>query len=108
MYRNKEILEHARGKACQNCWKQDGTTVAAHSNLLEHGKGRGIKAHDCFVAYLCHECHTDYDTGSLSQGIFNRAMTRTRQIAIDAGLIDNQTVADVYFGKYSKVVQRDA
>ena len=45
------------------CMTEDGTVVAAHSNLLEHGKGRGIKAHDGMHAWLCHRCHSDYDQG---------------------------------------------
>lgn len=41
----------------------DGTIVAAHSNLLEHGKGKGLKAHDCYAAALCFDCHSDLDQG---------------------------------------------
>lgn len=47
-----------------HCGKQDGTVVAAHSNQLRDGKGRGIKAHDFRVAALCHTCHFDLDQGS--------------------------------------------
>lgn len=45
------------------CGSQDGTVVAAHSNLLEHGKGRGLKAHDGMHAWLCYRCHTELDQG---------------------------------------------
>ena len=63
MYRNKKILAEAQHHACQSCGNDDETVVAAHSNQLRHGKGRGIKASDCFVAYLCHACHEWLDAG---------------------------------------------
>ena len=46
------------------CDSQDGTIVAAHSNLYDHGKGKGLKAHDGMMAWLCHRCHSEYDQGS--------------------------------------------
>lgn len=42
----------------------DGTIVAAHSNQLRDGKGKGIKAHDFRIAYLCYGCHYEIDQGS--------------------------------------------
>lgn len=63
MYRNKKLLELARSRPCVMCGNDDGTTVAAHSNLLEHGKGKGLKAHDAMHAWLCYRCHTEYDQG---------------------------------------------
>ena len=47
-----------------NCGAQDGTVVAAHSNQLRDGKGRGIKAHDYRIAALCYRCHSDLDQGA--------------------------------------------
>jgi hypothetical protein len=41
----------------------DDSVVAAHSNLLEHGKARGLKADDSMVAWLCYRCHSEYDQG---------------------------------------------
>jgi len=52
-----------RESQCQNCGTQDGTVVAAHSNQLKDGKGRGIKAHDYRIAALCHTCHMELDQG---------------------------------------------
>ena len=63
MYRNKKLLEIVRGSPCQNCGTKDGTVVAAHSNQLRDGKGRGIKAHDYRIAALCYMCHMLYDQG---------------------------------------------
>lgn len=63
MYRNKKLLEVLREAPCALCGCQDGTVVAAHSNQLRDGKGRGIKAHDYRVAALCFRCHTAIDQG---------------------------------------------
>jgi hypothetical protein len=64
MYRNKRLLELARKLPCQHCGIDDGTTVAAHSNQLRDGKGRGLKAHDYRIATLCFSCHSALDQGS--------------------------------------------
>ena len=37
--------------------------MAAHSNQLRDGKGRGLKAHDYRVASLCYKCHMELDQG---------------------------------------------
>jgi nitrite reductase/ring-hydroxylating ferredoxin subunit len=63
MYRNKKLLEIVRQFSCQNCGIQDNTVVAAHSNQLRDGKGKGIKAHDYRIASLCHKCHYEIDQG---------------------------------------------
>lgn len=64
MYRNQKLLETVRECPCQNCGAQDGTVVAAHSNQLRDGKGRGIKAHDYRIAALCFRCHHELDQGN--------------------------------------------
>ena len=64
MYRNKKLLEVVRQSPCQHCGRQDGTVVAAHSNLLKDGKGRGIKASDYRIAALCFTCHSELDQGN--------------------------------------------
>jgi len=64
MYRNKKLLELVRQSPCQNCGTRDGTIVAAHSNQLRDGKGRGIKASDYRVAALCYGCHMELDQGN--------------------------------------------
>lgn len=62
-YRNKKLLEYARRLPCQNCGSEDGTVVAAHSNQLRDGKGRGLKASDYRIASLCYSCHSELDQG---------------------------------------------
>ena len=64
MYRNKKLLEIARLLPCQHCGIEDGTVVAAHSNQLRDGKGRGLKASDFRIASLCFRCHAEADTSS--------------------------------------------
>lgn len=63
IYRNKKILERCRELPCQICGMEDGTVVAAHSNQLRDGKGKGMKAHDYRVAALCYHCHMEIDQG---------------------------------------------
>ena len=64
MYRNKKLLEVARLLPCQICGIEDGTVVAAHSNQLRDGKGRGLKSSDFRIASLCFRCHAEADTSS--------------------------------------------
>jgi len=64
MYRNRKLLDLVREFPCQNCGMSDGTVVAAHSNQLRDGKGRGLKAHDYRIASLCFACHVELDQGS--------------------------------------------
>ena len=64
-YRNKALLEAVRECPCQHCGAQDGTVVAAHSNQLKDGKGKGIKASDAAIAALCYICHHQIDQGFL-------------------------------------------
>lgn len=64
MFRSRYLLDTARDQPCMYCGIQDGTIVAAHSNRHRHGKGVGIKAHDCFIAFLCSRCHHELDQGS--------------------------------------------
>ena len=52
-----------RNFPCQHCGIDDGTVVAAHSNQLRDGKGRGIKASDFRIASLCFSCHSELDQG---------------------------------------------
>lgn len=63
MYRNEKLLKSCRLIPCQICGAEDGTVVAAHSNQLRDGKGKGIKAHDYRIASLCYKCHMEIDQG---------------------------------------------
>ena len=69
MYRDPNLLKLAKGEKCllqiaDDCMGDEGsTTVAAHSNLMEHGKGKSLKAEDCFTVWSCHKCHSLFDQG---------------------------------------------
>ncbi len=89
-FRSPILLRQARDQSCVHCGADDGTIVAAHSNMPEHGKGQSIKANDCFIAHLCGNCHRWLDQGSGmdptglysdsredKREMFRRAMDRT-------------------------------
>lgn len=69
MYRDPDLLKLAQGAECllkchPYCMGDEGsTTVAAHSNQLIHGKGRGLKADDCMSVWACTRCHDWLDIG---------------------------------------------
>lgn len=71
MYRNPDLLKLAKGEPCllqihDKCLGSEGsTTVAAHSNRMEHGKGKSIKADDCYSVWACHRCHSLFDQGKM-------------------------------------------
>ena len=81
-YRNRKLTNLANGAPCMLCGIEDKTIVAAHSNLLEHGKGKGIKSSDCFIAFLCNACHFDLDNDNRfnkteRRSLFFQAMGKT-------------------------------
>jgi len=91
-FRNRKWLDMARGQSCVVCESMDDSVVAAHSNLLEHGKGKGIKADDSMVAWLCYRCHTEYDQGMKMDKVEKRdfiltAIVKTYLLASRKGLI---------------------
>lgn len=59
--RSPALMALYRTIPCQNCGREDGTVVGAHSNQAIFGKGRGIKASDDRCASLCARCHNDVD-----------------------------------------------
>lgn len=63
MYRSDKLLKSVRDCPCQSCGAMNGTIVAAHSNQMRDGKGRGLKADDYRIAALCYKCHTELDQG---------------------------------------------
>lgn len=70
-YRNRKLLDLAhRITECtvqlpEVCEIRTEGCEPAHSNWFEHGKGMGLKAHDCFFAAACHSCHAELDQGNL-------------------------------------------
>jgi hypothetical protein len=71
--RSPELLALAAGEECTiglpGCLK--GPCVSAHSNQAKHGKGKSVKADDCFIAHACAFCHREIDQG--------KSLTRTEK-----------------------------
>lgn len=65
MYRSNKLLAAAKeSPVCFGCQATNvGQVVAAHSNQLRDGKGRGLKADDFRIAFLCNACHSELDQG---------------------------------------------
>lgn len=84
-YRNRQLTQLARHLPCVNCGADDGTIVWAHSNLPEHGKGMGIKAHDAAGMALCSRCHAELDNG--------KGMTREERRAVTMKCISKTYMA---------------
>jgi len=66
VYRNQKMRDVAR--FAPHCMIEapgclggsEGTQVGCHSNMLEHGHGAGLKAHD-LLAFGCQHCHDVID-----------------------------------------------
>lgn len=93
IYRNQALLDLAEGEECllrvpRYCQGTKDTTVACHSNRLQDGKGKGIKAHDWAIAFGCVGCHyfLDQSTAShalkLSYFVPGLRLTRARIMAL--------------------------
>ena len=99
-FRDKKLLELAEGEPCllqvaENCLGGDGsTTVACHSNLLIHGKGRSIKADDHHSVWGCYHCHTWLDSSNANYDAKNLAFQEAykRQLHAWLDLADNITI----------------
>lgn len=61
--RSRKLLAAIKTLACQ-CCGVPGPSDPAHSNQGCHGKAKGVKASDVFVAALCRACHRMIDQGS--------------------------------------------
>jgi len=99
-YRNKKITKSARGETCTlrlpGCDGGGETTVWAHSNYSEDGKGKGVKADDIFGCYACDNCHGILDgrkvsfmtiSGDELRDQFHRAMKVSIRRLLDKGII---------------------
>lgn len=89
MYRDKKLLELAEGQECllmihRKCLGDEGsTTVAAHDNSLQSGKGMALKADDSRTVWGCYWCHSMLDQGQMEyeekQEAFEEAYIRQVQ-----------------------------
>jgi len=64
-HRDRRLLDLAhKVTTCQNCDRHvESGCEPAHSNWMEHGKGKSRKASDFAHAALCHDCHSWLDQG---------------------------------------------
>ncbi len=97
MYRNRALLNLAKGKLCllqipDVCIGGTQTTVACHSNQARHGKAGWLKAHDWAAAWGCSACHAYIDqntTGATYEekvALWEAGFERTRLALIVLGL----------------------
>jgi hypothetical protein len=96
-----KITASARGENCTIkligvCNGNPDAVVYAHSNKLQHGKGRGLKASDRYGAYACSACHDVIDGRvprpkwmgkAFADEAFSEGMARTHTILLQKGLI---------------------
>lgn len=94
-YRNKKILESARGERCTflspSCNGNTETVVFCHVNDPLAGKGMKQKADDYAGFYGCSACHAFYDNYELPteqmDGYVLGALYRTWRRLIDKGIL---------------------
>lgn len=94
MIRSPKLLNAAKGEDCTlnapPCDNDTKTVVACHSDWLEDGKGRGIKAHDIFIAFGCYKCHLWLGGPAPKEekrDVFHRGLKKTWKRLIERGLI---------------------
>ncbi len=61
--RSRPLLNAIKALPCQHCGAA-APSDPAHSNMAQHGKARGKKSSDLFVAALCRADHHELDQGS--------------------------------------------
>ena len=96
---NRALLDLARGQPCLlrivPCAGPE-TTVAAHSNWMEHGKGKSMKAHDFYSVWACCRCHDALDSSQ-------RLSADEKKSAFAHGhirqMLEWKTIVDLKLGK---------
>jgi len=97
-YRNKKIRDGAEGRPCVLCLSIIGivstdTTVGAHSNALEHGRGYAFPPPDYYISYVCGVCHDLIDgrSGTLTKSekreMWLEAWIKTVPIWFEEGIV---------------------
>lgn len=67
----------------------DPTVVWCHSNWEDHGKGKGLKAHDCFGCFGCLLCHNWLDRSRAPErrAVFDRARDESLYLLFASGKV---------------------
>lgn len=84
--RSERLLSLVRQLPCGITGLQ-GPNQAAHSNWSVHGKGRGIKASDIYIAALCPDVHAQIDQGSHLTAEQRQAMWWQAHVATVSALV---------------------
>ena len=85
-YRNRALLDLAKGQKCVRCGMQhDETTVPAHfhgkwAHLF--GKAGSQKCDDFLFADLCQKCHWLFDVGTLEDGDWTSEEDRELELLV--------------------------
>jgi ribosomal protein S27AE len=103
-YENEPYLALAKGMPCVACGADDGTIVAAHSNLQEHGRGSFRRADDYAVMWLCGRCHYDLDYGTTMNREEKYEFT-LRMIVRSFGLAMERGRIAVVDGEYRRIAE---
>ena len=91
-FRSSKLLKAANGRPCVLCGAI-GSTVAAHSNSLEHGRGFAHKSPDYYIAFVCQHCHDEIDgrSGQLTKeekrNKWLSAFVRTVAVWFEEGIV---------------------
>ena len=94
-FRSKKVRDSAKGEACTmlspDCNGNPESVCLRHSNLLEHGKGRGIKASDLEAFYGCQWCEDWFTNPNIPRGIrysyYERAKRKTHDRLRKKGIL---------------------
>jgi hypothetical protein len=92
---SKKIRDSAKGEECTmgspRCNGRPSSVCLRHSNLIEHGKGRGIKADDREAFYGCQGCEDWFTDPNIDKGfryrLYERAKIRTHLRLKEKGLL---------------------
>lgn len=76
IYRNRKLLDIAHEAPCMLqihgvCTGDRHPRVPAHSDQLRHGRGVGLRSHDCFAVAGCVQCHAAFTRANLGKVIYN-------------------------------------
>jgi hypothetical protein len=93
-----EALRRAVASLPCQCCSVEGHSQAAHSNLRDHGKGRGLKSSDAALMALCCDrpgtvgCHTKLDhfidiTRDQAVELTNKWIASTYMALVENGLL---------------------
>lgn len=79
--RSKKVLRSAKDQPCTArfpgiCNGNPETTIWAHLNGAEFGKGMATKAHDVLGFHSCSDCHAYYDVGHGTKPLLSDAALR--------------------------------